>query len=87
MADLLSLRFPFQQAADGDSHCSGKGLLAKPHTLSVGTDAVRLSIVKEAVELVHEVCDRYAVEACQLLHHGSWDVLGDAALNINVGCP
>ena len=63
-ADNLSTAFPFLQAPDRDAHFSCKWFLSHAKGLPVCPDAVSLSIVKEVVEFIQEVCNWNPIELC-----------------------
>ena len=64
-ADNLSAALPFLQAADRDSHFSRKRFLPHAEGFPICPDAVGLSIVKEMIEFIQEVCYRNIIELRQ----------------------
>ena len=74
-ADNLSAAFPFLQATDRDSHFSCKWFLSHAEGFPVCPDADSLSIIKEMIEFIQEVCHRNSVELCQPIHLLRFDML------------
>lgn len=80
-ADHLSATLPFLQAANRNSHFPCEWFLTHTKGFSVCPDAVGLSIVKEAIKLIQEICHWYIVEVCQALHLRWVNMLGESFLN------
>ena len=67
-ADNLSAALPFLQATDWDSHFSRKRFLTHAKGFPVCPDANSLSIIKEMIEFIYEICHRNSVELRQPIH-------------------
>ena len=67
-ADNLSTALPFLQAADRDSPFSRKRFLTHTKGFPVCPDANSLSIIRETIEFIQEICHRNSVELCQTIH-------------------
>ena len=80
-ADNLSSALPFLQAADRDAHFSCKGFLPHAKRFPVCPDADSLSIIKEMIEFIQEVCHRDPVELRQPIHLLRFDMLCETLLD------
>ena len=80
-ADNLSPALPFLQAADRDAHFSRKRFFTHTKRFPVCPDAVGLSIVKEMIELIQEICHRNSVELCQSIYLVRFNMLCKAFLD------
>ena len=80
-ADNLSATLPFLQTADRYAHFPCKWFLAQAKRFPVCPDAVGLSIVKEVVEFIQEICYRNVIELRQSLYLLRINMLCEAFLN------
>ena len=80
-ADNLSATLPFLQTADRYAHFPCKGFLTHTKGFPVCPDAVGLSIVKEVVEFIQEICYRNIIELRQSLYLLRINMLCEAFLN------
>ena len=80
-ADNLSATLPFLQATDWDSHFSRKRFLTHAKGFPVCPDANSLSIIKETIEFIQEVCYRNIIELCQPIHLLWFDMLRKSFLD------
>ena len=67
-ADNLSATLPFLQATDWDAHFSCKGFLTHTKGFPVCPDTNSLSIIKEMIEFIQEVCYWNIIELCQPIY-------------------
>ena len=80
-ADNLSTALPFLQAADRNSHFSCKWFLSHAKGFPVCPDANSLSIIKEMIEFIQEICHRNSVELRQPIHLLRFDMLRKSFLD------
>jgi len=80
-ADNLSAALPFLQTTDWDSHFSRKRFLTHTKGFTVCPDADSLSIIKEMIEFIQEVCHRDPVELRQPIHLLRFDMLRKSFLD------
>ena len=85
VADGFSDAFPFLQTADGDPHGSCKGLLSQPQRFPIDPDAVGLSVTKESVVFILQICLRHIVKLRQFLRQLLGYVLVKSFFNGLVG--
>lgn len=74
-ADHLSATLPFLQTANRYPHFSCKWFLAHAKGFPVRPDAVGLSIVKETIKFIQEICHWHTVELCQPFHFLRFNML------------
>ena len=74
-ADGLSAALPFLQATDRDAHFSRKRFLTHAKGFPVCPDANSLSIIKEMIEFIQEICHWDTVELSQPIHLLRFDML------------
>ena len=67
-ADNLSATLPFLQATDWDAHFSRKRFLTHAKGFPVCPDANSLSIIKEMIEFIQEICHRDSIKLCQPIY-------------------
>ena len=67
-ADNLSAALPFLQATDRDAHFSRKRFLTHAKGFPVCPDTNSLSIIKEMIEFIQEVCYWNIIELRQPIH-------------------
>ena len=67
-ANNLSAALPFLQTANRYSHFPCKWFLSHAERFPICPDAVGLSIVKETIKLIQEICHWHIVELCQPFH-------------------
>lgn len=84
-ADHFPAVFPFLQTADGDPHCSCKGLLAQSQRFPIHPDAISLSITKKMIIIIQKICHWYTVIFRQLLCQFTGYVLCNTFFNRLVG--
>ena len=80
-ADNLSAALPFLQTTDWDSHFSRKRFLTHTKGFPVCPNADSLSIIKEMIEFIQEVCHRNSVELSQPIHLLRFNMLCKAFLD------
>ena len=80
-ADNLSAALPFLQTTDWDSHFPRKRFLAHAEGFPICPDADSLSIIKEVVKFIQEVCYRNTVELSQPIYLFRFNVLCKAFLD------
>ena len=80
-ADNLSSALPFLQAPNWYSHFSCKRFLAHAEGFPVCPDADSLSIIKEMIKFIQEVCYRDTVELSQPFYLLRFNVLCKAFLD------
>ena len=79
--DYLPSALPFLQAPNRDSHFPRKRFLAHTERFPVCPDADSLSIIKEVVEFIQEVCCRDTVKLRQPIYLLRFNVLCKAFLD------
>ena len=67
-ADNLSAALPLLQATDWDAHFSCKGFLTHTKGFPVCPDTNSLSIIKEMIEFIQEICHRDSIKLCQPIY-------------------
>ena len=80
-ANNLSAALPFLQAPDRDAHFSCKWFLTHAKGFPICPDAVGLSIIKEVVEFIQEVCCWNSIELCQPIYLLRFNVLREPFLD------
>ena len=60
---------------DWDAHFSRKGFLSHSKGFPICPDADSLSIIKEMIEFIQEVCHRDSIELCRPIHLLRFNVL------------
>ena len=67
-ADNLSAALPFLQAPDRNTHFSCKRFLTHAKGFPVCPDTNSLSIIKEMIEFIQEICHRDSIKLCQPIY-------------------
>lgn len=80
-ADNLSATLPFLQTANRYSHFPCKWFLAHAKGFPVCPNTVSLSIIKETIKFVQEICHRHIIELCQSFHLLRVNMLREAFFN------
>ena len=80
-ADNLSTALPLLQATDRDAHFSCKRFLPHAKGFPVCPDTNSLSIIKEMIEFIQEICHRDSIKLCQPIYLVRFNMLRKAFLD------